>query len=308
MDKPGSKKLRYLLEYFGYRLVEFFAAYLPEFLLIPKANFFAFLTFHILKVRRDVALQNIGIAFPEKSDQERLAIAYGSYRHFALMILEFMRLVRWSPERLAEMVEFDSADLLRQCLQQDKGIILDAAHLGNWEIGIAYLSKFWLPATVIQKRQKNVYVDRRMAAHRRRWGMEIVHSRGAVKNALSVLKQKRFLGLLGDQDGGRNGIFVPFFNKPASTTPGAALLRIRGRAPILFAYSVREGPFKFRVGLEPLPIDENFHLSDENMKAILGAYTQLLEQYVRQYPEQYFWMHRRWKSGYVELDSERENK
>lgn len=290
------KNLRYLLEYFGYRLIEFFAAYLPETLLIPKANFFAFLAFRVLKIRRDVALENLRIAFPEKSESERIGIAYGSYKHFALMILEFMRLIRWSPQRIREMVEFESEGILQEYIKQDKGIILDAAHFGNWEIGIAYLSKFWLPATVIQKRQRNPYVDWRMATHRKRWGMEIVYSRGAVKNALSVLKEKRFLGLLGDQDGGRNGIFVPFFGKVASSTPGAALLRIRGKAPIVFAYAIRTGKFKFRVRLEPLAIEESFELTDENRKAITGAYAQLLEKYIRQYPEQYFWLHRRWKT------------
>lgn len=296
MNKLSSKNLRYRLEYFGYRLVEFFAAYIPEILLIPKANFFAFLAFRVLKIRRDVALENLRIAFPEKSEKERIGIAYGSYKHFALMILEFMRLIRWSPQRIQKMVEFESEEVMQQYLQQDKGIILDAAHFGNWEIGIAYLSKFWLPATVIQQRQRNPFVDWRMATHRKRWGMEIVYSRGAVKNALSVLKQKRFLGLLGDQDGGRNGIFVPFFGRAASSTPGAALLRIRGKAPIVFAYSIRTGRFKFRVGLEPLPIEENFELTDENMKTITGAYTRILEKYVRKYPEQYFWLHRRWKT------------
>ncbi|NIR51995.1 hypothetical protein GWO43_25640, partial [candidate division KSB1 bacterium] len=80
----------------------FFAAYFPEILLILKANFFAFLAFHIFKIRRDVALENLKIAFPEKSEKERAAIAYGSYKHFALMILEFMRLIRWSPKRIEE--------------------------------------------------------------------------------------------------------------------------------------------------------------------------------------------------------------
>lgn len=301
------KKLRYLLEYFGYRLIEFFAAYLPEPLLIPKANFFAFLAFRLFKIRKDVTLENLKIAFPEKSEEERVDIAYGSYKHFILMILEFMRLIRWTPQQIQKMIEFESTEVLQTLLRQDRSIILDSAHFGNWEVGVAYLSKFWLPATVIQKRQKNPFVDRRMATHRRRWGMEIVYSRGAIGKVLPMTKQKRFIGLLGDQDGGRNGIFVPFLGKLASSTPGAALLRTRGQAPIVFAYVIRIDKFKFRAGLEPLPIDNNFEATAENLKAITKAYSETLEKYIRQYPEQYFWMHRRWKSAHANNDRQKSN-
>lgn len=294
------KNLQYLLEYFGYRLVEFFAAYLPEFLLIPKANFFAFLAFRILKIRRDVALENLKIAFPEKSDSERIEIAYGSYKHFALMILEFMRLIRWTPEQLKKMVQFESVEILEKLIEENKGIIINSAHFGNWEISVSYFSEFWMPTTGVQQKQKNPYIDKRMAAHRNRWGMQIIYSRGAVKNSLKALEQKRMLGLLGDQDGGANGIFVPFFGKMASTPPGPALIRVKSQAPIVFVYAIRVGRFKFRIGIEPLNIEDNFELTEENLKSITRAYLEILEKYIQKYPEQYFWMHRRWKTGYSE--------
>ena len=296
------KKLQYLLEYFGYRLVEFFAAYLPEFLLIPKANFIAFLIFHIFKIRRDVALENLRIAFPEQSEKERATIAYRSYKHFCLMILEFMRLIRWTPGQLEKMVQFESAEILQNLMREDKGVIINSAHFGNWEISVSYFSKFWASTTGVQQKQKNPYIDQRMAAHRSRWGMEIIYSRGAVKNSLNALEQKRMLGLLGDQDGGASGIFVPFFGRMASTPPGPALIRVKSQAPIAFAYAIRLGRFKFRLGIEPLNIDDNFEPTEENLKSITRAYLQILEKYIRQYPEQYFWMHRRWKTTYSKND------
>lgn len=300
MDKSPLKKLQYLLEYFGYRLIEFFAAYLPEILLIPKANFFAFLTFHILKIRRDVSLENLRIAFPEKSEKERVTIAYGSYKHFALMMLEFMRLIRWTPEQLQKMVELESGEIMKKLKQGDKGVIINSAHFGNWEILVSYFSEFWMSSTGVQQKQKNPYINKRMAEHRNRWGMEIIYSRGAIKNSLKALRQKRMIGLLGDQDGGEDGVFVPFFGKIASTPPGPALIHVKSQAPIAFAYAIRVGKFKFRLGVEPLNIDNNFEYSEENLKLITRAYLEILEKYIRQYPEQYFWMHRRWKTPYVE--------
>jgi KDO2-lipid IV(A) lauroyltransferase len=137
-----------------------------------------------------------------------------------------------------------------------------------------------------------------MAAHRKRWGVDIIYSQGAVKNSLKALEQNRMVGLLGDQDGGANGIFVPFFGKMASSPAGPAVLRVKSRAPIAFAYTIRIDKFKFRMGIEPLNIDNNFELTDENLKSITRAYLEILEKYIRQYPEQYFWMHRRWKTPY----------
>jgi KDO2-lipid IV(A) lauroyltransferase len=300
VDKSPLKKLQYLLEYFGYRLIEFFAAYLPEILLIPKANFFAFLAFHILKIRRDVSLENLRIAFPEKSEKERVAIAYGSYKHFALMMLEFMRLIRWTPEQLQKMVEFESGKIMKELMRENKGVIINSAHFGNWEIIVSYFSEFWMPTTGVQQKQKNPYINRRMAQHRNRWGMEIIYSQGAVKNGLKALKRKRMLGLLGDQDGGARGVFVPFFGKIASTPPGPALIHIKSQAPIAFAYAIRVEKFKFKVGVEPLNIDNNFELTDENIKKITRSYLEIAEKFIRQYPEQYFWMHRRWKTPYEE--------
>jgi KDO2-lipid IV(A) lauroyltransferase len=305
VDRSSLKKLQYLLEYFGYRLIEFFAAYLPQSLLIPKASFIAFLIFHVLRIRREVSLENLRIAFPEKSEKERSAIAYASYKHFCLMILEFMRLTRWSPKQLEKMVEFESTRILEKLMNENKGIIINAAHFGNWEISVSYFSAFWMPTTGVQQKQKNPYIDRRMAAHRNRWGMEIIYSRGAVKNGVNALKQKRMLGLLGDQDGGAKGIFVPFFGKMASTPPGPALIRAKSGAPIAFAYAIRVGKFQFRLGIEPLNIDNNFESSEENLKAITRAYLEVLEKYIRQYPEQYFWMHRRWKTAYPKSDHQK---
>ena len=294
------KKLQYLLEYIGYRLIEFFAAYIPEILLIPKANFFAFLAFHILRIRRNVTLENLRIAFPEKSEKERTAIAYASYKHFALLILEFMRLIRWTPEQLEKMVEFESSEVLKKIMKEEKGVIINSAHFGNWEIIISYFSEFWMSTTGVQQKQKNPYIDKLMAEHRNRWGMEIVYSQGAVKNGVRALEKKRMLGLLGDQDGGAKGIFAPFFGRVASTPPGPAVIRVKSRSPIAFAYAIRFGKFKFRVGVEPLNIDDNFELTDENLKIITRSYLEILEKYIRQYPEQYFWMHRRWKTTQVE--------
>lgn len=292
------KKIQYFLEYIAYRMIEAFAAYMPEKALIPFSKALAWLGFKVIKFRQEVALSNLHIAFPEKSEAERYEIAYRSVQHFVLLFLEFMKLIRWTPERLREMIHIDNEETSVEFVERHKRAILVSGHFGSWEVAVAMLSKIWRPCAVIQTRQKNVRIDRRMADLRRKWNMEIIYKRGGVQGSLRALNNNKLVVLLGDQDGGRRGIFVPFFGKMASAPPGAALLRIRSKAPIVFAYCLRTAPFRYRSGLIPLEIDDNFEMSRENLHTITHAYTKVLEDFVRQYPEQYLWMHRRWKTPF----------
>jgi len=289
--------LRDWAEYLGYRFIEATAIYLPERLLPFYARGLAFLVFRVLKIRRTVALQNLTLAFPEMSPAKCLEIAYQSYVHFLLLILEFWKLWRWNPERLTEMVQFRSHDLVNGLLKENSGAILVSAHFGNWEIGGAYLTRYWKPFYVIQKRQKNRLVDQRMAALRRRWGMEIIYTRGAVRNSFRVLRKGHALALLSDQDAGKKGIFVPFFGRQASTPAGAAILHLKTGAPLFFGALVRRKPFHYQFELIPVPYQGAKIVNEENVQRVTAQITEIVEKYVRQFPEQYFWVHKRWKSS-----------
>jgi KDO2-lipid IV(A) lauroyltransferase len=175
--------------------------------------------------------------------------------------------------------------------------VLVSGHFGNWEMAIAYLaSRFFEGASVIQLRQKNALVDQHVVDMRRRWGMEIIYSRGAVNNALSALKANQFLALLCDQDAGTHGVFVPFFGRMASTPVGAAILHLRSKATLFFGFSVRVGKFKYKVYVTPIKYHGDYQVTTENIQKITAQFSALLEQYVRQYPEQYLWLHQRWKT------------
>jgi len=117
-------------------------------------------------------LQNLAIAFPEKSERERRRIAFRSYEHFSWLILEFMRMHRLTPEQLARRIDFpQEAEFVEQFVKPERGLVLVSGHFGNWEWVIAYLARLWTrKVAVIQKRQKNRLVDLRMAGLRKRWG------------------------------------------------------------------------------------------------------------------------------------------
>ena len=295
-----KKKIQHAIEYILFRAIELSIQSLPAFLLKPFADFIAFIVFKIIKYRREVALDNLRHAFPEKSTDEHFRIAYHSCRHFVLLILEFMKLASWNEAQLEKIITIERTPAVEEMLEGAKGqgAIVVSGHFGNWEMAIAYLaSRFFEGATVIQQRQKNGLIDRHVADMRRRWGIKIIYSRGAVNNALTSLKKNQFLALLCDQDAGQRGAFVPFFGRMASTPVGAAVLHLRSKAPLFFGYSVRKGKFQYEGFVSPIEYRGNYQVNTENIEKITAAFTAQLEKFVRIYPEQYLWMHQRWKTA-----------
>ncbi len=288
---------RFRLEYWGYSLFEKVIGAIPERMLPRVASALAWFIFHVVRIRREVTLQNLAIAFPEKSHKWRKKVGYRSYRHFVLVISEFFKMARWSAEHLNDIVLQADIESFLQDYRQGKGAVVVSGHFGNWEVGVGYLHLRRVESAVIQQRQKNPLVDAHMRRLRERWGMKVIYTRGAVLNSIKQLRQGRMVALLGDQDAGSRGVFVPFFGRPSSTHVGAAILTLKTEAPLYFASCLRVGEAKYRIRMEKIPIPRKWLGKKEHVQEITVAFTAKLEEWVRRYPEQYFWMHRRWKTS-----------
>lgn len=293
----GKITLQHRLEYFFYVALEKFVCALPEHALQQVAKNLAILVFFIFRIRRGVALQNLSLAFPQKQMAWRRKIAFRSYWHFALVILELMKMNVWSLKFIERKVETENEAEVLERFREGKGVILLTAHFGIWEILLGYLSKFGLKTAVIQQRQKNRLIDERMKRLRQIWGGEIVYPRGAVQKCVQALGDGKNVTLLADQDAGKKGIFVPFFGVPASTHAGVALIHLKSGAPVFFPACVRQNSGSFKVTLHKISDFGKSKITEEKITRIIADYIKLLESYVRKYPEQYFWMHRRWKSS-----------
>jgi Kdo2-lipid IVA lauroyltransferase/acyltransferase len=285
------------LEYIAYVSMERLICALPDGSLSLVARFLAFLSYRILRIRRVVSLQNLEYAFPEKPETWRKKTAFSSYRHFALMILEFMKMNKWPPDRLRQMVTVENLEMLQDAMKEGRGAIMVSGHFGNWEIAMGYLHLQGIRSAIIQQRQKNRLVNNRMKRLREKWGMEIVYPRGAVSQCVHMLHRKMMVGLLGDQDAGRRGVFVPFFDRLSSTHIGAAAIHLKSGSPMLLGTCIRGARGGFILKFQQIP---DGRAGEESRKAIIditSAHTALLENAVRQHPEQYFWMHKRWKTN-----------
>lgn len=277
-----------------------FAATLPRKWLLAFGAGLGRFTFSVLRIRRSVALDNLRRAFPEKTESELRGLARRNYENFGMMMLEYLRLPSMSRAELAELAPFRSAQDSAPwfaTMKAGTGAVCMTGHFGNWEyLGVMLAHQF--PMVYLYQSQNNPYVD---ALIRRTRAQVNMHSipRQSLKEILKALRQKKFVAILADQDAGRNGLFVNFMGRPASTAQGPAAFVLKTGAPILFVFSLRQPGGKHLVESECLRFDDlPSHWSEaEKLHHITQAWTDVLEKYVRRYPDHWFWMHRRWKTA-----------
>jgi KDO2-lipid IV(A) lauroyltransferase len=178
-----------------------------------------------------------------------------------------------------------------------KGAILLAGHFGNWELaGVAVAAK-GIPIDAVVRRQRNPWFDAYISRFREGLGMGVVYRDEATREVPKRLRQSRVVALVADQNAPRGGIFVDFFGRPAATARGPGVLGLRTGATILFL-DPRRVPgrrARYRMGVQPLTIDEGLTL-DDRVHAVTQAFLRMLETRIREAPEQYFWFHDRWKT------------
>lgn len=296
------RRFKHWLEYQGTRFLFFLAQRLPLAGLLVLGAGLGKLTFSILRIRRRVALENLRHAFPEKSATELKTIARRSYENFGRMMLEYFRLPGLAPEELQRRIGFAmprAQNPYEQALRLGKGAICMTGHFGNWEYMGALVAQMQYPMVYLYQEQNNPYVDAMIRDIRTKMNMPSIPRGAALRGILKALREKKFVAILADQDAGSNGIFVDFLDRPASTAQGPAAFVLKTQAPIVFCVAIREPHGRHRVEAELLTFnfsENDASAEEEKLRRITETWTKVLEKYIRQYPDHWFWMHRRWKT------------
>jgi Kdo2-lipid IVA lauroyltransferase/acyltransferase len=251
-----------------------------------------------LGLRRGVVEANLRLAFPDADPAwiDRTAIA--SYEHLGREAASMLRLAKLDPQAVIDRT--DTAEdwpKLEGALAQGRGVLLVTGHYGNWEIAAAAVAARGIPIAAIVRRQGNPLFDARLDETRRRLGVETISQRDAPSRVPRLLRQNAVIGIVGDQDARRSGVFVPFFGRPASTHRGPAIFSLRFGAPA-FACVARRlpgGEVRYRVAGAAVEVPRTGDLETDTV-ALTAALAARLEHEIRQAPEQYFWFHRRWKT------------
>lgn len=247
-------------------------------------------------VRRGVALGNLARAFPDKRPREIAGIARRLYRNLGRNLVELLRFERQSTDDIKRLVSFEGEEHFQTALARDKGAILVSGHYGNWELYAAAIASAGYPFSVVVYPQHNVRVDLLLNRLRRGKGVGIIYKRNAAKDVLRALAANRLVTMLADQDAGPDGAFAEFFGRPASTTRGPALFAVKTGAPIITGVIVREPGGRHRGIIDPPLYADRTADRERETERLTREIASRLEARVRERPDHWYWVHKRWKT------------
>lgn len=247
-----------------------------------------------LGIRRRVAEANLALAFPERSLAERTAILEAHYREVGRIALEYARLPELANAPDGKVIaEVNGLEHFEA--QRGRGAIVMTGHFGNFELFGSYFTRL-NPIDFVVKPLSNPRVEALVADLRRRAGVGLIPLGGGLKEIFRSLRAGRWVAMLADQDARRHGVFVPFFGRPASTPEGPARLALQTGVPIMMGFIRRRADGRHRVDFDP-PHAAEGGASEENVRALTAWHTARLEREIRLTPENWFWLHRRWKTA-----------
>jgi KDO2-lipid IV(A) lauroyltransferase len=272
--------------------------FLPRPLARAMCTGVAILLYAILPRLRQVGLRNLELAFPEKSERERRHILRGVYISLGRLLSEIPKFSSYSRENVGRIAIYDGFENFERARARGKGVLFLTAHLGGWEIGSFVHSLHGNPLHVVMRALDNPYIDAYTRNLRTLHGNTLIDKDEFARGVLAALRKGDTVGVLMDTNmlvG--EGEFVDFFGHPASTTTSVARLAMRTDAAVVPAFTIWDPNLgKYRIHFEPMI--PTIRTGDDNADAITNTarYTKLIEDFIRRYPDQWLWVHRRWKT------------
>ncbi len=298
-DKPRKPWLDWLV-YVTVRLIVCVIQALPDALARSFAELLAALAYRVDKRHRKVAEENLRCAFPEKSPDEITQLVKGCYRHFLLLVVEIavlpkkLRVSNW--RRYASLV---GGGKILAALLEERPVLIVTAHFGNWEMAGFALGLFGFRTHAIARVLDNPHLERFLTSFRARTGQTLIAKKDDFAKLTDTLKQGGKVATLGDQDAGTRGVFVDFFGRPASAHKAVALMAMEFNAVMLVVGipRVTDGAnWHYHITCEDRIDPAEYAARPDAVKAITQRYHDALAAMIRRHPDQYFWLHRRWKS------------
>ena len=288
--------MRDRLEFILFSFFGFVIRLMPLPLVQSFGRFLGSFAYLVFQERRTIAIDNLVHAFPGKGRKEIKKIALGAFRNYGISISEFLWFPKLTPQRLRKFVRYLNVDVIGQAYEKGKGVILMSGHFGNWELFVLSTAHFsGYPLTAIVQNQRNRYVNEVINRYRCVWGNSVVPMELSVREVLRKLSEGQAVAMLADQSAPKEGLFVSYFGRPAATHRGPAIFSLRTGAPILMEFLIRKENGKYEAILEEVRKDDLDGYNEENVAELTRRHVALLEKYVRMYPDQWLWMHRRWK-------------
>jgi len=254
--------------------------------------------FRGLRRLRRVGLRNLELAFPEITAQEREAILRSEYRNLGFLLAEFCKMPGYSAASASSFIRYEGLENYLKARERRKGVLVLTGHLGAWELSSFYHSLMGMPMGMVIRRLDNPLVDAFVNRIRCLHGNRVIHKDDFARGLIASMRAGETVGILMDTNmTPPQGVFVPYFGVLACTASGMARIAAKTGAAVVPGFLLweeieRKYVLHFGEALEVI------HTGDSEQDALVNtaAFTAAIERYVRRYPEQWLWMHRRWKT------------
>ena len=269
-----------------------FFQFLPrKFALVVGRSLGSFI-YYVYPRRQSIAMKNLKIAFPEYDRKKQMSLLKSCYKHYGMVLVDFFRLpkVKREKDKIIVNIPVTSIELMKS---KSGGIIL-TGHMGNWEYIGPMLSIHNIKSAGVALIQKNSQSDRFFNKLRISDNMKVIPINSGSKVMIQHIKDGYYLGLISDQNAGRKGTEALFFNKSVSVPKGAAAFHLKTNTPILLGFCILCKDLHYKLSFHELDLKGLPKISDDAIVEINQRFTKVLEETVREYPEQYFWFHRKW--------------
>jgi KDO2-lipid IV(A) lauroyltransferase len=293
-----ASRPRQLLDYSLLYLLFLLARPLPRGFLLAVGRGLGTFVWRVVRFRRGIVLDNLRHAFGQERDERQLKdLAHAFYRNLGMTLMEFLSLPRLKETEIRDLVRLNNKEYFDEIVARGEGAFLVSGHFGNWELLGARMVTEGIPVSFIVKEQSNARVDRIQNDIRHRIGIGTIRSGGtSIREMVKALRRKEMIGLVGDQDAGPDGYFTEFLGRQASVFRGTAYFAWKFKVPIITGFIYRQPDGRHVVELDPSFGAEPGEDEAAAVARLTAIHTARLEAAIRKAPEQYFWLHRRWKT------------
>ena len=292
-----SHRLRYRLEYaLAWVLIKFVGA-LPRPLARAAGISIAWLVYLLHRKLRRVGMRNLELAFPEKSGRERKKILRGVFTSLGRQVAEVCLFPKYTRENVSKTVVYEGFENFERALARGKGVLFLTGHLGAWELSAFAHSLYGYPLGIVMRPLDNPYLDRLTRQYRTMHGNKAV-DKDFARGLIAAMRKGETVGVLMDTNMiASQGVFVDFFGIPACTASGVARIALKTDAAVVPGFTIWDPVLqKYRLRFDP-PV-ELLRTGNTEKDVVLNTakFTKVIEDYIRKYPEQWLWVHRRWKT------------
>lgn len=290
--------LQLLVEYAAARTILAALGLLPISLALKFGEGTGAVAYRLAQELRRTGERNLSLVFPDKSQSERRELLRGCFRSLGRGLGLFSKFSTGTPETLLSLVELHGLENLALARTSNRGVILFTAHLGSWELTSLALSLVGEPLSFLVRRLDNQKVEQLIDRSRTRFGNKTLDKLSAARSMVKILRSGEMLGLLLDLNTlDEEAIFVDFFGVPASTNFMVAKLALRTNSPIVPIFAPWDSTKrKFVLQIEPAVPFETTGNEEKDVRKLTGDLSLIIENYIRRYPDQWLWIHKRWKT------------